>query len=140
MKTFITILFTCTVLGVSAQKDTAAVKVAVEKMEQALVGNDSAALVHLLHEDLVFGHSNGWIQTKVNVIGDMRSGYLKYTAFQTESLAIETFRDRAVVKAYAKVTGEREAKPFEVRLFIIQEWVKSRRGWQLILRQGARQQ
>lgn len=129
-----------TAVAARAQHDTVSVKSAAEAMEQALMNGDSAALQGLLHPDLLFGHSNGWIQTKREVLRDMNSGYLKYNRFVPEALSVTLFRRRAIVKEYVTVTGAREQKPFEVRLFVLQEWVQTKNGWQLILRQGARQQ
>lgn len=140
MKVALFILLSFWAAPAFAQQDTAAVKDAVAQLEQALVSRDSATLLRLLHPDLVFGHSNGWIQHQADVLRDMNSGYLVYQHFKTETLAIERFRDRAIVKAFVRVLGEREAKPFDVRLFVIQEWRQTKRGWQMILRQGARQQ
>lgn len=141
MKYFILIVgVTLTAGAAQAQRDTVSVKTAAAALEQALMNGDSAALQGLLHPDLLFGHSNGWIQTKREVIRDMNSGYLKYNRFVPESVSVTRFRRRAVIKAYVSVNGERDHKPFDVRLFVMQEWVQTKNGWQLILRQGARQQ
>jgi hypothetical protein len=124
----------------AAQQDTVAVRDAAQLLEQSLMGKNSAVLNGLLHEDLVFGHSNGWVQKKSDVIADMESGSLIYRSFLPESLRIERIGKRAIVKEYVQVQGDRNGAPFKVRLFVMQEWVLGRKGWQLILRQGARQQ
>jgi hypothetical protein len=122
-----------------AQNDTTEVREAVVAMENALMGNDGSALEKLLHPELTFGHSNGWIQTKQQVIGDMNSGYLRYVSFQQESLSIMRSKKRAVVKEFVQVTGQRAGAPFNVRLFVLQEWVLTKQGWKLMIRQGAKQ-
>lgn len=122
-----------------AQSDTAEVREAVIAMEKALMGNDASALESMLHQELTFGHSNGWIQTKQQVIGDMNSGYLRYGSFQQESLSIVRSKKRAVVKEFVQVTGQRAGTPFNVRLFVLQEWVLTKNGWKLMIRQGAKQ-
>lgn len=123
----------------NAQSDTVAVRDAVLAMEKALTGNDTSALKQLLHPDLTFGHSNGWIQNKQQVIGDMASGYLRYISMQPESLSIEKGRKRAIVKEFVQVSGQRGGTPFQVRLFVLQEWIHTTKGWQLLVRQGAKQ-
>lgn len=122
-----------------AQEDTTTVLQAVQAVEKALTGNDSNALLKWLHPDLTFGHSNGWIQGRQQVIGDMVSGYLRYETMETESIAIDRKKNRAIVKAFVRVTGQRGGTPFTVRLFVLQEWVMTKKGWQLLVRQGAKQ-
>lgn len=123
----------------TAQGDTTDVREAVVAMEKALMGNDASALERLLHPELTFAHSNGWVQTKQQVISDMNSGYLRYVSFQQESLSIQRSKKRAVVREFVQVTGQRAGAPFNVRLFVLQEWVLTRQGWQLMIRQGAKQ-
>ena len=140
MRFFIILLFTISAAGpVLAQSDTAEVLLAVDQLEKALVSKDESVVEGLLHDELVFGHSNGWIQTKAEVIRDMNSGYLNYRSFERESLSITRMKDRALVKAFVKVEGERNQVLFQVRLFVLQEWVKQKSGWRLLVRQGAKQ-
>ena len=140
MRFFIILLFTISAAGpLLAQSDTADVLRAVDQLEKALVSKDASVVEGLLHDELVFGHSNGWIQTKAEVIRDMNSGYLNYRSFERESLSITRMKDRALVKAFVKVEGERNQVLFQVRLFVLQEWVKQKSGWRLLVRQGAKQ-
>ena len=140
MRFFIILLITISAAGpLLAQSDTADVLRAVDQLEKALVSKDASVVEGLLHDELVFGHSNGWIQTKAEVIRDMNSGYLNYRSFERESLSITRMKDRALVKAFVKVEGERNQVLFQVRLFVLQEWVKQKSGWRLLVRQGAKQ-
>jgi len=141
MKRIIYILFFVLVASpaLKAQEDTTEVLEAVQAVEKALTGNDSLALKKWLHPQLTFGHSNGWIQSKQQVIGDMVSGYLRYETMQRESLSIDRRKNRAIVKEFVVVTGQRGGTPFTVRLFILQQWVMTKKGWQLLVRQGAKQ-
>ncbi|MFM7837968.1 MAG: nuclear transport factor 2 family protein [Chitinophagaceae bacterium] len=140
MRYFIIWLFTISTAGHAlAQADTADVLRAVDQLEKALVAKDAPAVEALLHEEVYFGHSNGWVQTKSEVIRDMNSGYLNYRSFDRESLTITRMNNRALVKAFVKVEGDRNQVPFQVRLFVLQEWVKQKGGWRLVVRQGAKQ-
>ena len=65
----------------------------------------------LLHKGLVFGHSNGWVQKKGDVIADMENGSLSYRSFLPESLRIERMGKRAIVKEYVQVQGDRNGTP-----------------------------
>jgi hypothetical protein len=123
-----------------AQKDTSVILVAVQRIEKALVEKDSATLQALLHKDLVFGHSSGWVQTKDEVFRDMRTGFLVYRKFENLGTSIEMKKKKAYVKEWINVQGNRNGTEFILKLFILQLWVQTKKGWQLMMRQSARQQ
>jgi hypothetical protein len=139
MKKYLLILgFACMCFLLQAQ-DTTVVKEAVDRLQRSLVARDTMALKQLLHKELRFGHSNGWVQKKREVIEDAKSGSLVYEVFSRESLQIEVFDKWAYVRERTQVRGQRDGKPFEVKLFVVQQWVRTKKGWQLQLRQGAKQ-
>lgn len=120
-------------------QDTTAVLAAVNKLEKAFVEGDTATTRSMLHPDLAFGHSNGWVQDRDQVVADMGSGYLRYLVMDRHDLRIENHGDRAVVRERVSVKGTKEGKEFQVELFVMQLWEKGKKGWKLVLRQGAKQ-
>jgi hypothetical protein len=130
--------FLVSTFALNAQ-DTAVVKEAVDRLQRSLIARDTMALKQLLHKDLRFGHSNGWVQKKREVIEDAKSGSLVYEVFNRESLEIEVFDQWAYVRERTQVRGQRDGKSFEVKLFVVQQWVRTKKGWQLKMRQGAKQ-
>ena len=125
-------------LRVSAQ-DTTAVKAALDRLEMALVARDTGTMKQLLHHNLQFGHSNGWVQTKRDAIEDAKSGALVYGRFDRQSLTILSYGKTAVVREWVNVNGTRNGTEFNIKLFVLQQWVRTKKGWQLVLRQSARQ-
>jgi hypothetical protein len=119
-------------------QDTTAVKDAVDRLQRSLVGNDTMALKQLLHKDLRFGHSNGWVQTKRAAIEDMKNGSLVYDAINRQTLEIEMLDKAAYVKERLEVRGRRNGTEFNLRIFVLQRWVKTKKGWQLLMRQSAK--
>lgn len=136
-KSFLFLLLACS-LRMSAQ-DTTAVKAALDRLEMALVARDTGTMAQLLHKDLQFGHSNGWVQTKRDAIEDAKSGALVYGRFDRQSLTILSYGKTAVVREWVNVSGTRNGTEFNVKLFVMQHWVRTKKGWQLMLRQSARQ-
>jgi len=120
---------------VAQKKDTAAVLAAVQKLEKALIGKDSATLNVLLHKDVAFGHSSGWVQTKKNVVDDMMSGFLDYKKIEETSVSIDVSKEKAIVKERVSVNGVRDGNAFELNLFIMQIWLQNKKGWQLFASQ-----
>jgi hypothetical protein len=136
-KIFLFVLFfTYTVLNA---QDTTAVKQVVDRFEEALVKKDSAAIKKLLHKKALFGHSNGWVQNKDEVIRDMSSGYLVYKKIDQQSVSISIDDKYAVVKEWMEVTGNKGGTDFTIKLFVLQQWIKTKKGWQLWIRQSAKQ-
>jgi len=121
-----------------AQKDTAAVLEAVGKLEKALINKDSATMNSLLHKDVAYGHSSGWVQTKKEVVNDMMSGFLVYNSLQDSSISIELSKERAIVKERVRASGSRDGKAFDLSLFIMQVWLQTKKGWQLYARQSTK--
>lgn len=126
-------------VGAVYAQDTSAVKHALDRMEQALVEKDSGTIKKLMHPKVLFGHSNGWLQNKTDVLSDMRSGYLVYKQFDRQSLSIQVDGKYAVVKEWLQVKGSTGGKEFNLKLFVLQQWVKTKKGWQLWIRQSAKQ-
>ena len=120
-------------------QDTTAVKLAVDRLEKALVEKDSAVVKSLLHNKALFGHSNGWVQNKDEVIRDMNSGYLRYMVIDRQSISIKVDGKFAVLKEWMEVTGNKGGTDFKTKLFVLQQWIKTKKGWQLWIRQSAKQ-
>jgi hypothetical protein len=134
---FLFVLF-FTYTALQAQ-DTVAVKQAIDRLEKALVEKDSAAVKSLLHKKALFGHSNGWVQNKDEVIRDMNSGYLRYLVIDRQSISIKVDGKFAVLKEWMEVTGIKDGTNFKVKLFVLQQWIRTKKGWQLWIRQSAKQ-
>jgi Domain of unknown function (DUF4440) len=128
----------CFGFAVRAQ-DTTAVKLALDRLEQALVKGDTATTKALLHEEMAFGHSSGWVQDRKAAVADMASGFLRYQSIDRHDLRIESHGNRAVVKERAAVKGIRDGKEFQIELFILWLWEKDKQGWRALMRQSAKQ-
>jgi hypothetical protein len=120
-------------------QDTVAVKFAIDRLEKALVEKDSVIVKSLLHNKALFGHSNGWVQSKDEVIRDMNSGYLQYIVINRQSISIKVDGKFAVVKEWMEVTGNKGGADFKIKLFVLQQWIRTKKGWQLWIRQSAKQ-
>ena len=121
-----------------AQQDTTEVLKAVKALRYALVEKDSDVLKKLLHTDVSYGHSNGWVQTKNDVLKDMKSGYLVYQKIDEQSTSIRINKNFAAVNERIAVEGIRDGNAFKLNLFVMHLWVKTKSGWQLLSRQSTK--
>ena len=134
----ITLFFTN--LVVVGQVDSIALKDAMKKLDKALLEKDATTLKAVLHKDLSYGHSNGWIQSKDDIMNDFASGKLNYNKIENNSSAIiKISKKYATVKTNANAEGSVNGTAFKLTLHIMQFWIKTKNGWQLIARQSAKQ-
>ena len=121
---------------VSAQN--AEVKEAMSKLETILVGNDTTGLGNLLHPELGFGHSNGWVQTRADVINDLVSGKLRYKKLDRFEEQWTETENVVAVRYTSPVTYVLNGTEGSLDLHIVQVWIHTKQGWQLLTRQSTK--
>jgi len=123
-----------------AQIDSIGLKNAMQQLDKALLQKDETVLKSVLHKDVSYGHSNGWIQSKNDILNDFTSGKLVYNKIENNSSAIITISKKyATVKTNTNAEGVVNGTAFKLTLHIMQFWIKTKKGWQLIARQSAKQ-
>ena len=123
-----------------AQIDSAGLKNVMQQLDNALLQKDENVLRSVLHKDLSFGHSNGWIQSKSDIMNDFKNGKLVYNKFENNSSAIVSISKKyATVKTNSNAEGKVNGTAFKLTLHVMQFWIKTKKGWQLIARQSAKQ-
>ena len=123
-----------------AQIDSVGLKNAMQQLDKALLQKDETVLKSVLHKDLSYGHSNGWIQSKSDILNDFTSGKLTYNKIENNSSAIIVItKEYATVKTNTNAEGVVNGTVFNLKLHIMQFWIKTKKGWQLIARQSAKQ-
>jgi hypothetical protein len=134
------VLFLLVARSSFAQVDSIGLKNALQQLDKALLQKDETVLKSVLHNDVSYGHSNGWIQSKSDILNDFTSGKLTYNKIENNSSAIITISKKyATVKTNTNADGSVNGTAFKLTLHIMQFWIKTKRGWQLIARQSAKQ-
>ena len=122
-----------------AQIDSVGLKNAMQQLDKALLQKDETVLKSVLHKDLSYGHSNGWLQSKSDILNDFISGKLTYGKIENNSSAIIVINKKyAIVKTNTNAEGVVNGTAFRLTLHIMQFWIKTKKGWQLIVRQSAK--
>jgi hypothetical protein len=117
---------------------TSFLKDAVSKLDKALMEKDTATLKQLLHKNLTYGHSNGWVETKDDVIKDLGSGKLVYHTIKSDSITWKTDANWASMRSKTTVEVSLNSNRMELNLHILEVWLKTNKGWQLIARQSTK--
>ena len=124
----------------SAQADSVSLKETMQKLDKALLQKDEDVLKIILNKDVSYGHSNGWTQTKSDVLNDFKNGKLVYNKIENNSSVILSINKKwATVKTNTNAAGAVNGTEFKVTLHIMQVWMKTKKGWQLVARQSAKQ-
>jgi hypothetical protein len=135
MKQLLIIILLFVRVGSSAQYN---VQENMKFLDEALVKKDTVVLNRLLHEKLSYGHSNGWIETKKDVIGDLFNGKLSYTMIDSKQLSFDFSNDITIVRAESKIKYVLDGREGELKLHVMQVWMRVGYQWQLIGRQSTK--
>src|SRR6187402_3138130 len=99
------------------QIDSIGLKNTMQQLDKALLQKDEAVLKSVLHKDLSYGHSNGWIQSKADILNDFTSGKLTYDKIENNSSAIVTISKKyATVKTNTNAEGSVNGTAFKLIL------------------------
>lgn len=104
-----------------------------------MLKKDTVLLKLLLHEDISYGHSNSWLQSKKEVIGDFTNGKIEYTLIEQIAAEQYTIHANAVaVNSITKVAGKVNGNAFNMSLQVLQVWKRIKKQWVLIARQSVK--
>ena len=139
MKYILTICLFFTSAIAFAQVDSVSLKEAMSNLNKALMNKDEKALVRLLHQGVSYGHSNGWVQNKTDIINDLKSGKLIYDKIENNSVTIAAINNKwATVRINTNAEGKVNGNSFQFKLHVLQVWLKAKSGWQLLARQSTK--
>jgi len=125
-----------------AQTDSVSLKSAVADLDKAIINKDEKVLMQLLNADLSYGHSNGWVETKTEIINDLKSGKLNYSKIENATVSIAAINNNwATVRTNTNATASSSTGTLvDLKLHVLQVWLKTKNGWQLIARQATKVQ
>jgi len=141
LKNCLTILFSLLVFNCIAQQtDEAKLITTVKEFHQALVQKNTVSINQQTDKALSYGHSNGWIQTKSDMIKDFERGYISYQSFKEDSITVSMNDNMANVRFVADITatlnGTTTINNYHLR--VLEVWVKKSNRWVLFSRQAVK--
>ncbi len=129
---------TCTLSALAQKVDVPALMKAGSEFDKALLIKDSTVLKKLLHEQVTYGHSNGWVQTKKEVIGDLYNGKITYKKIASGELEVKIEGTVAAVRGTTDVDVEMAGKLISLKLKVLQVWTWRKGNWELFARQSVK--
>jgi len=127
------------IMSVVLFAQTSYLKEAASKLDKALLAGDTVSLKLLLHKDLSYGHSNAWIESKSDVLKDLKSGKLNYTKIENKERKWTADKDWATCRSTSEIGYVMDGKEGSMKLHVLQVWVKTGNNrWQLLARQSTK--
>jgi hypothetical protein len=138
MKKIVFVLSLFAVTVVSAQNDQEKLTATMKEFHQALVQKNATFMNQHMDNALIYGHSNGWVQTKTDMVKDFESGLISYQSFKEDSIKVDMSGDAANVRYLAELNVTLRGNTSNVRLRVLEVWLKRNNRWILFSRQAVR--
>ena len=97
--------------------------------------DDGQGLSNLVHDSVSYGHSNGWIQTKADLIKDAGIK-TDYHSFKEDSVDVVVTGTVAYIRFVADIDVTWAGKRNMFHLKVLEVWVRDNDKWKLLARQA----
>lgn len=127
-------------IGVTSRAQTESEKLAktIKEFHQALVDKNVVSINQQTDKVLSYGHSNGWVEKKQEMLKNIETRFMDYKSFQEDSLDISINENIASARFIADVDVALNGNPGRYRLKVLEIWVKKGKRWLLFARQAVR--
>ena len=88
MKNLLGIALLLNVVFANAQTEQEKLLVTLKEFHQALVKKNIVGINQQTDRALSYGHSNGWIETKADMIKNLETGYMNYNSYKEDSINV----------------------------------------------------
>ena len=138
MKTLFFLGLMCSGMVCFAQTDEEKVTTTLKEFHQALVNKNTVSINQQTDKMLTYGHSNGWVETKADVIKDIETGYISYNSFKEDSISVLINDKLASARFVADINVTLKGTTSNFHLKVLEVWVKKGKRWVLFARQAVK--
>lgn len=138
MRGLVTILLFFTSLVAAAQTAEEKLETTIKEFHQALVKKNTVSINQQTDKAMSYGHSNGWVETKAEMIRNLETGYLTYRSFKEDSLQVTINGNVAHARFIADIEATLNQKDSQYHLKVLEVWVKKGNRWLLFARQAVK--
>lgn len=122
-----------------AQTDEEKLITTLKEFHQALVNKNTVSINQQTDKALSYGHSNGWVQTKTDLIRDFEKGYISYQRFEEDSIVVTMNGNMANVRFLANIAATLRGNAVNnYHLKVLEVWAKKGKRWVLFARQAVK--
>lgn len=110
----------------------------VKEFHQALVNKNTISINQQTDKALSYGHSNGWVETKTDMIKNLETNYISYQSFKEDSIKVSSNGNIANVRFLAAIEASLKDSRITYNLKVLEVWVKKGKRWLLFARQSVK--
>ena len=136
MKSSFLILFVFAFVSSYAQSEEEKLTKTMKEFHQALVQKNTLSINQQTDKALTYGHSNGWVETKTDVINDLETGLISYQSFKEDSIKVSMNGSVANIRFIADIDATLKGNKSSHHLKVLEVWVKKGKRWILFARQA----
>ncbi len=125
-------------IGVAQTTDEQKLMATIKDFHQALVAKNTISINQQTDKALSYGHSNGWVETKSDMIKNLETGYISYQSYKEDSLGITINGNMANARFVAEVNATMKGVTNSFALRVLEVWVKKGNRWLLFARQAVK--
>jgi ketosteroid isomerase-like protein len=124
--------------SVSASADAAKVVAALDtEFQRAVKNNDAAAIDRILADNFVLVTGRGQAQDKAEQLREARDRSATYEHQEDTNRTVRVWGNTAVVTALLWAKGSENGKPFDVKLWFSDVYVRTSKGWRYVFGQAS---
>ncbi len=138
MKKLLSIVLLLHVVFAHAQTEEEKLSVTLKEFHQALVKKNIVSINQQTDKVLSYGHSNGWVETKQEMIKNLETGFMKYRSYTEDSVQVVINGNLANTRFVADIEATRDGISGNYHLKVLEVWVKKGKRWLLFARQAVK--
>src|SRR5205814_2080877 len=123
-------LFVSTV-SAAAQKEEEKLISTMKEFHQALVQKNTVSINQQTEKSLSYGHSNGWVQNKNDIIKDFETGLISYQTYKEDSVQVSMSGNFANIRFVADINATLRGNAISNHLKVLEVWMKKGNRWLL---------
>ncbi len=140
-KPIILVLFALLVAAIGmAQKENAEQEVLnlAKRKFVWMIAKQTDSLANILDDSLKYIHSNGWVQTKKDMVADLVSNKISYEQVTISEAATRKYENTIIVIAKGKFVGKINNTPFALDLLFTEVYIRNHKNWLLASRHACK--
>jgi len=138
MKAFFSIALLFSFVFAKGQAEESKLITAMKEFHQALVEKNTVSINQQTEKALSYGHSNGWVQTKTDLVKDFETGLISYQSYKEDSVQVTISDKVANVRFIADINATMRGNSISNHLKVLEVWVKKGKRWLLFARQAVK--
>ena len=119
-------------------KKVAAVEKSINRLVDAMISGDRAALNEIVSDSLSYGHSGGHVEGKEEFVEKLASGKSDFVSINITEQSIRVYGKSAIVRHNLDAQTNDGGKPATVKLKILLVFANENGDWKLLARQAVK--